>query len=413
MVPKKTTKTVVIKTTKPKAARNERRKAVVVVAKRPIRSKRTSLKQSLRRKFELSFLYPDIIGPLQYPRSGSSDRTVLGMDLTYFYANPGPDNGKVFAFQMGTSYSATGQGVGKEFYADDFEDPIGTGSGTISGLQWPTPTTVEDASLTTGCIVLAWTGPPLNAEGELVFGCGPAIGPLATYNTLLYGPNSDKIPISSLIQKGKIRVPLRHMSPASWTFKDTSDFVEDVETPYVIVYFADNTQMKYLTIEVVRNWEVRPSMGNGSGAIPYDTAGPSFTADANAFQDACADLSQGDINATAGTDKGLMGEIYSYLSSPSVKAKLVKGSVDGLMGMAMGIGPARHHLASLSGGSSFIPGGFVHDELRRTVTAAGPTHETDFANANENNATPKQNLDEHADLISKFKQILSPPPERK
>lgn len=267
--------------------------------RRSTRRRRRGRFPNLQDFFTKALMYPDLMGPIRVPRPMTGARTALGRDRTIVMLSNVTADVTVCAVQMGTGYAPLAAGSIIASYKSSSQSVAMTRDTTIysPGTQNPPQSSVYDACLVSGCVTVSILGTVTNITGQLLIGSGP---PLTDDNTvswanLIYYPGAQYIPAVELL-KGPVRCCLRHLSPASWAFRDNvaGETGIDYDTPFVVCTGLPTGVV--LRVEFTRNWEVRSKIG--FGALPYEAASNSMTKDTNAFEDAVSYVSSKVVSIT-------------------------------------------------------------------------------------------------------------------
>lgn len=319
----------------------------IPTAQRTVKSKKSKSKNKknrARRNMNLvdSFLvaarYPDLVGPCRIPRFGGADRTGLAMDRARIVLTGNATN-VVQGVQLGTGYynavcaqtfSTTGNGIG-----------IGAGNGVAPGSAFPASSSIADINQTAGCLVISYTGSPLNATGEVIIGCCIPLLTTATYNSLYFYPGTLKFSTADLVNNPQ-RVCMRRLSPSALEFIPLSTNQADLDLPFI--FSSGLNTGGTINIEVARAFEYRSTTADGS-VIPYEKSGESFTFDSNAFQDANAQLAEIPFAvspALPGSEEQGYIPYYAQMAS-TVGAGSIGAALTGLLMRNMQAGRHRGH----------------------------------------------------------------------
>lgn len=252
---------------------NQNRKANVTLASRE------------RQYFLTRLLAPSMFGPFRQPRSGSSTRTGLGIDLTDISITGSATNlvqgiqaGSVFDTTIGSvnQYAALSEGTALDVPTVEVSP----------GSSFPTKAQLADVNLTACDILVYYIGAPLNVTGEVIMGQCITIADTATYASLYFYPGTIKFPVAELIQCPK-RVSMRKLSPIADEFVNTATGNADVDMPFCFTSgLPTGGTIKFL---VTRTWEYRSTTVSAS-VVPYEKVGPDHSLDLSAYQDAKADI---------------------------------------------------------------------------------------------------------------------------
>lgn len=306
-----------------------------------VKNKRTEERYFLQR-----LLAPDVYGPFRQPRSGASDRTGLGFDVTTFTITGDATTNKVQGVNGTTVFNSTGMNS----YAVASQS-TGFGAPTTQPVnaQFPAASQLADVNLTSMSLVAYYTGNPLNVQGELLIGSAISPTTTTTYNTLYYYPGFMHFPVAELINK-PVRVVMRKLSPAADEFVTTATGNADCDVPYI--FTSGLPTGGTLVINCYRTWEYRSSTVS---TVPYEKVGPSFSQDLASFQDAKAEIANMPAPVTPAVDPQITSDLTSMLGLDNVGF----GSAVGLLGMA--VMRQMHRLGG--GGNVNVPHGIAEIEL--------------------------------------------------
>jgi hypothetical protein len=238
---------------------------------------------ALRKHFVEAIMYPDLTGPIRIPRSGGSDRTVLGIDHSYLTM------GSTSFFHL--SMMGLNRTHARVFYtaASDTSNFTLT-SNDVPGTTFPNDSSIDEVNLTSASMVITYTGAPFSAYGYVIVGLVPSVGAIniatSTPNTLAYYPGSLRIPVASIINN-PIRIPLTKLSPTAFQFLRPADNLVDSMIPFCVSSLMDSNFV--ITCDITRNWECLSTVAS-SLAIPYDVASSSHSADCRAYEDAATEV---------------------------------------------------------------------------------------------------------------------------
>lgn len=332
-MPPKTTISVTNEQRPPRNSRNNRKKAskgseviketvvrqvpstvVDIVPSQPTARRSSRKKRSIGSRlsrasqaFVQAILYPDITGPIQFPTFGASDRSILGMDHSSG-SLLGDSTYTVQAFMCERLYAT----VGYSYRATGSTTNLILDTSLPPGIQFPTTAQTEELVLTSGCLILQYTGPDDCDSGEILIGnymSDVGFGSNQfSFNTLYYQPGWVTLSVQELKKKGCIRVPFLHQSADSWDMQPPTAQFKGLSLPVIVtrnlvpaVPSTSTVQGRIgasLTIEVYRNYECHSSLS--TSALPYEHGDRSFSSDLAAFQNALADLTEVPLPFTTG-----------------------------------------------------------------------------------------------------------------
>ncbi len=244
--------------------------------------------------FKRHLLMPDIYGAFRIPRFGGAVRTILCYDKTIVTLT-GNGTSPIQGFQMQTQYS-TNCGL---TYAAGSVGGAFTTAGAGLGTQFPDSAKIADVNFVAGCITAVYSGSPLNAAGEMIFGRSISISAASSsYSAMTYYPGTIREQMAYYYDN-PLRVSAQKISSSADEFVATNFGNGDVEVPFIFLN-TTNTNIS-VSLEVTRVWEARSTTA-AAGVIAYDSEGRSGAADLASYQDAVQE-----------NGNSLMGSLSSYV----------------------------------------------------------------------------------------------------
>jgi hypothetical protein len=236
---------------------------------------------------------------------------------------------------MGRSYSSGSSGFSKYSSVDAVTAWGAATSASAPSIQFPSNATVNDYNIVAGSVVVSYVGAPGTVTGEVILGTVPD-GALdnTTFSSLSFFPGFVRIPLSTLLKEGPMRVYMRKSSPKAHEFISPGTDTQDIEVPVIAI--TPTTSANAVALTFSRSHEVRPILSTAN-TLPYEKTTSSFVQDHGFFENACSMMSNVPVAVTEG-----YGEYFREAALGAFGALLGPSALNSAVaGITMGAGHLR------------------------------------------------------------------------